>query len=337
MVTKRPTPAPGPNDILVEVKAIALNPVDHIQRKNGFNVSRYPKILGSDIAGIVKAVGSNVASDSPRVGDRVTAYAPSWFSKDSNDYGAFQKMVLIPSENITTIPDWMSFNQASMIPLAVLTAWFSFFTCGVARDASFAEADKQGILIWGVGGSVGSATLQIAKSMGFHVYATASQRHHAYLKDLGKGPGKVSLFDYKDKDVVDKIIRAVKDDGVTMHQGIEAAAGNMGDCLRILRATKGAATAQLAAAPFSLALLWHRLVPSCWSGASVRFVTITDDHKTGGIFFVFRTWLAARLAAGEFVPSPQAQVVPGGLGGIQAGLDLWSEGVSGVKLVVELP
>ena len=147
------------------------------------------------------------------------------------------------------------------------------------------------------------------------------------------------MFDYKDKDVVEKIIKAVKDDGVKVYQAIEAAAGNMKDCLRILRATKGdkSVTAKLAAAPFSFALLWHSMVPTFWSGASVQFVKILDDKALGGFHFVFRAWLGPKLASGELVPSPQIQVVPGGLAGIQAGLDLWSKGVSGVKLVVELP
>ena len=232
----------------------------------------------------------------------------------------------------------MTFNQASLLPLAVLTSWFSFFTCGVARDASFNTADKQGILIWGVGGSVGSIALQIAKSLGFCVYATASKKHHAYLQALGQGPGTVRLFDYKDKDVVQQIIRAVKDDGVKMHQAIEAAAGNLKDCICILRETRGdrSVTPKIACAPFSLALIWYRMLPTWWSGASIKFVHVEDDKNAGTFHFVFRTWLGPKLASGALVPSPQVQVVPGGLAGIQAGLDILSKGVSGVKLVVEL-
>ena len=222
--------------------------------------------------------------------------------------------------------------------MAVATAWYSLFTCGVARDTSFGPADKKGILIWGVGGSVGSAALQIAKSLGFFVYATASRKHHAYLQELGKGPGKVRLFDYKDKDAADQIVRAVQEDGVELHQAVEAAAGNLGDILRVLRATRAGrpAPARVAAAPFSLALLWHTMVvPSGGSGAAVQCVKILQDPE--GSKFVLRAWLAPRLAAGDFVPSPQIQLVPGGLAGIQDGLDLWAKGVSGVKLVVEVP
>ena len=55
----------------------------------------------------------------------------------------------------------------------------------------------------------------------------ASRKHHAYLQDLGLGPGTIRLFDYKERNVVRKIISAVKDGGVKVHQAIEAAAGNM--------------------------------------------------------------------------------------------------------------
>ena len=73
VVAKRATPTPGPKEILIEVHSIALNPLDHLQRKTGFNIPKYPRILGSDVAGVVKAVGSNIPANSPRVGDLVTA------------------------------------------------------------------------------------------------------------------------------------------------------------------------------------------------------------------------------------------------------------------------
>ncbi len=100
-------------------------------------------------------------------------------------------------ENMTAIPDAITFNQASLLPqaLAVVTAWFSFFTCGVSHDTLFNPADKQGILIWGVGGSVGSVALQIAKSVGFYVYATACQPKTSCLSPrLGAGAGNNQII-----------------------------------------------------------------------------------------------------------------------------------------------
>jgi hypothetical protein len=58
----RPTPTPGPDDLLIEVKSIALNPIDHYMRDMGFVIASYPAIVGSDIAGVVLSAGSAVPS-----------------------------------------------------------------------------------------------------------------------------------------------------------------------------------------------------------------------------------------------------------------------------------
>lgn len=66
-VEKRATPEPGPNEVLIEVKAVALNPVDYAQRDLGMPpVPIYPAVIGSDAAGVVVKVGSNVPNGLPR-------------------------------------------------------------------------------------------------------------------------------------------------------------------------------------------------------------------------------------------------------------------------------
>lgn len=59
-IGERPTPTLAATEILVQVKAIALNPVDHFQRDRGFGIDKYPTVLGSDVAGVVVQVGANV-------------------------------------------------------------------------------------------------------------------------------------------------------------------------------------------------------------------------------------------------------------------------------------
>lgn len=230
-----------------------------------------------------------------------------------------------------------------MLPLAVYTAWYAMLVNEVPRDAAYQASDKKGILIWGVGGSVGSVALQLAKSMGFHIYATASATHHPYLQTLGNGTGKVTLFDYKDADVVQKVVAAAKGDGVVVDQGIEAAAGNLGDMISILNQTKGAAGwgqyAKIASAPFSPIMLWHTMLcPSLFSGVRVKFVEPPKDEKVmhGDLAYFYTTWLPRVLASGDLVPSPRLQAAPGGLKGIQDGLDELKKKVSWVKIVLEL-
>ena len=85
-IEDRPNPIPGPDDLLVDVKTVALNPVD-IYMRAGFMVSKYPHVLGSDIAGPVLAVGDAVPQDSPfrQPGARVSAFASMFYERDSLD------------------------------------------------------------------------------------------------------------------------------------------------------------------------------------------------------------------------------------------------------------
>jgi NADPH:quinone reductase-like Zn-dependent oxidoreductase len=225
-----------------------------------------------------------------------------------------------------------------MLPMAVSTGWLAFFNLGIPKEASYQESDKKGILIWSVASSVGSATLQIAKSMGFHVYATASPKHHEYLQTLGNGPGKITLFDYNDKDVVAKIVKAAKDDGIVLDKAI-LATGSIDKCVQVLKQTKGDSSvlAKIASIPWSFGLLWWNVFPK-WRKTSVTFVEPigTVDEKKATYQFMFNKWLKEKLVDGGLVPSPKAQVMQGGIGAAQEGLVEWKKGVSGVKVVIEI-
>src|SRR6201999_3870967 len=85
--------------------------------------------------------------------------------------------------------------------------------------------------------------VQIARSMGYTVYATASPRHHELVKKLGAK----EVFDYKEIDVVEKIIETAKRDGLTFQSAYDAA-GALAQITEILKALKGSATAKIASA-----------------------------------------------------------------------------------------
>lgn len=87
----------------------------------------------------------------------------------------------------------------------------------------------------------GSAALQIAKSMAFTVYTTAGEKPHGYLKSLGAS----RTFDYKAENVVEMIMKAAKEDGLTVHMGYDAV-DQLKPCLEILKATNGERIAKLA-------------------------------------------------------------------------------------------
>ena len=326
-VTHRPTPTPGPNELLIEVKSIALNPIDHYQRDIGFSIASYPAIPGSDVAGVVISACSSVPANAPQPGTRVSAFAPCFFVQGAPDYGALQTRVLVPAVNAVELPEGMTFNEASLLPMAVVTAWSGWYTIGLPRDTAYTTPDKQGMLVWGGASSIGSAAIQAAKMMGFRVYTTASEKHHDYLKELGAS----KTFDYKGERVVENIIKAAKADGVTVDNGFDAV-GQLPSSLEILKALKGEKTAKLASAtPIP------EDTPKV-AGVEAKFVAapLDEAERTEFFHFVFRVWLKEKLEKREFVPSPRIQVVEGGLESAQKALDILKKGVSGVKLVLEV-
>lgn len=327
-VSKRPTPTPGPGDLLVEVKSIALNPVDYYQRDMGFPpIDHFPTVLGSDIAGTVVSAGSSVPSDAPKPGTRVAAFATSFYSKGLPNYGSFQTHVLVPSANVVPLPSNISFNEAALLPMAVATAWAGWYTVGLSRDTAYTAKDKKGLLVWGGASSIGSGAIQVAKSFGFNIYVTASEKHHEYLKGLGAS----KVFDYKSEDVVQNIVKAAKADGVTVQVGFDAI-GQVESCAEILKELKGDGTAKLATAKPP-----PEDTPKV-DGVEVKFVypPVDEKERTEHFHFVFGVWLKEKLEKGEYVPSPKVQIVGRGLESIDKGLDELKKGVSGVKLVVEV-
>ncbi|KAI9729890.1 MAG: hypothetical protein M1818_008330 [Claussenomyces sp. TS43310] len=326
-IVHRPTPKPGPNELLIEVKSIALNPVDWKQIAWGVAIASYPAILGSDVAGTVLSTGSSVPADAPQPGTRVAAFAPCFFAEGAPDYGAFQTRVLVPASNVVPLPQGFSFNDASLLPMAVLTAMSGWNTNGVPRSTAYTAADKKGVLVWGGASSIGSAAIQTANLMGFAVYATASEKHHTYLKSLGAS----KLFDYRDEDVVRKIVKAVEEDGVSLQLGYDAV-GQVQSCVDVLKELKGEGTARLAAA-----LPLSEDSPKA-EGVEVKFIAPLADETQRTEFsnFVFRVWLKEALENGKFVPSPKIKVIEGGLEAVNKGLDELKKGVSGLKLVLEV-
>ena len=324
-VTHRPTPTPGPDELLIEVKSIALNPIDYYQRDFGFAIETYPAVPGSDVAGVILSAGSSAGPY--KSGMRVAAFAPCFFMKGAPDYGAFQTRVLVPAAAVVPLPMSMSFNEGSLLPMAVQTTWSGWYSVGLPRDTPYTPDDRQGMLVWGGASSVGSAALQVARLIGFSVYVTASEKHHEYMKSLGAR----RVFDYRDEDVVSKIVRAAKDDGVILKTGFDAA-GETKKCIDILKEFKGDGTAKLAEAkPLS------EDSPQV-DGVQVAFVLAPADRQERLEYsrFVFGVWLKEKLETGEFVPSPKLKVVEGGLQSVNKALDELKAGVSGTKLVLEV-
>ncbi|KAL8960313.1 MAG: hypothetical protein Q9183_005483, partial [Haloplaca sp. 2 TL-2023] len=233
-VSDRPTPTPSPNEILIETKAIAVNPEDFYQRDLGMPPTpSFPAVLGEDVAGVVVSCGSSVPNPPP-TGSRVVAFASSFYN-GSADHGAFQKMVVARYEGVISLPEKFTFEEGAVAPLAVLTALSAYSTLDIPLETKFSKEDKQGILIWGASSSVGTMAVQSAKTMGYTVYATAGAHNLKYVKSLGAS----AAFDYKASDVVEKIAAQAKSDGVTLRTAHVIVDGALQPTLDVLKITKG--------------------------------------------------------------------------------------------------
>src|SRR6267142_2617053 len=168
-----PAPAPRPRDILVEVRAAGLNPVDFKFRQGKLRAILRPKlplVLGNELAGEVIAVGSCVKRF--RVGDRVFARV----AKDRA--GAFAEQACIDEDDAAHMPRNLDFTAAAAVPLAGLTALQAL------RDELHVKPGQK-VFISGGAGGVGTFAIQIAKWLGVHVTTTASKRGEALVRSLG--------------------------------------------------------------------------------------------------------------------------------------------------------
>ncbi|KAL8870957.1 MAG: hypothetical protein Q9174_003116 [Haloplaca sp. 1 TL-2023] len=327
-LASRPTPTPAPYEILIETKAIAVNPVDYYQRDLGRPPNPFfPAVLGEDVAGIVVSCGSYVPN-APEPGTRVLAFASSFYQSGSADHGAFQKMVVARFEGVIPFPEKLTFEEGSIMPLAVLTALSAYTTLGMPLEKRISPVDKEGFLVWGASSSVGTFAVQTAKTMGYTVYATAGSHNLEYVKSLGAS----AAFDYKAGDVGEKIAAQAKADGVQLRTAHVCVEGALQQTLDVLKITKGDGAAKVAHAA-----LLPEPMPTL-EGTEIKFTFPPTDPEVRNkhILKCFHGWLKDGLATGAVVPSPRVRVIEGGLGGLNEALNELSKGVSGTKLVVSV-
>ena len=151
-----------PRDVLVEVAAVSVNPVD-VKRRQALPPASTPVILGFDAAGVVTALGSQVSTLS--VGDEV------WYAGDISRPGTNAQFHAVDERLVSRKPRSLSFADAAALPLTTITAWESLF------DRFTLTQESQGdLIIMGGAGGVGSVMIQLAKALtGVRVIATASR------------------------------------------------------------------------------------------------------------------------------------------------------------------
>jgi NADPH:quinone reductase-like Zn-dependent oxidoreductase len=354
-VRNSPYPSPGPGQLLLRVRAAAVNPLDAIVQSNGRFMYRwlaYPVVLGEDVSGDVVAVGSGVERFA--VGDRVVGYTIGLEKgRDPVAEGGFQQYAIVEEALAAPVPASLTHAEAAVLPLAVSTAAAALFEAGqlalpVSSLGAGEERDET-VVIWGGATSVGGNAIQLARAAGYRVVTTASPRNHTRLLALGAA----AVVDYRAPDAVDAVVRAV---GGSRVAGVVAiAVGSAEPCVSIAART-GARRVALTSPSVSFydqprrggvsgrrTRLLARLVGSnvalqarcAIRGIRARFVwgSAIADSPVGPA--LWRDHLPTALASGTHVPYPSPRIVHGGLGGVQQAIDLLRGGVSAEKLVVE--
>ncbi|QQZ42811.1 zinc-binding alcohol dehydrogenase family protein [Pseudomonas sp. SK3(2021)] len=172
-----PEPVAGPRDLLVEVKAISVNPVDTKVRQNVQPEGGAAKVLGWDVAGVVKAVGSAVSLF--KAGDKVF-YAGSIARAGGNS-----ELHVVDERIVGHMPKSLGFAEAAALPLTAITAWELLFE---RLQIAEGQADRQqSLLIVGAAGGVGSILTQLASQLtGLKVIGTASRAEtQDWVRELG--------------------------------------------------------------------------------------------------------------------------------------------------------
>jgi len=197
-VEEVPNPAPGPDQVLVRVRAVGVNPVDTYVRKGAY--ARRPKLPytpGADAAGIVQAVGHGVVRFVP--GQRVYITGTV-----AGAYGACAELAVCDPAQAHPLPDSVSFEQGAAVGVPYGTAYRAIFQRAEARPG-------ESVLVHGGSGGVGTAAIQLARAAGMVVLATAgTERGLAHLAAMGAA----HAFNHSAPDYADRIMEATGGLGV---------------------------------------------------------------------------------------------------------------------------
>ncbi|KAM5538085.1 hypothetical protein V8D89_008282 [Ganoderma adspersum] len=321
------TPRPGPGEILVKVKATALNPLDWKIQSWGLFIEKYPAVLGFDAAGTIAQVGEDVPVSSFAVGDRYDVVKKT-------TQGTFTEYFVLPSKFVVKLPASTSFEDGATILSGVATAAFPLYNqdpaaASARMTAPWLEGGRgkyagKPILVLAGAGSMGQFVIQFARLSGFSPIITTASLHNApFLQTLGA------------THVLDR---------------------NLPSDQLIAEATK------LARGPFEIvydAISTPDTLGVAYAltarGGSLVVVLPAEElatkakedgkhvHMANGLFIIpanhgiGRTLLDALpslLVSGDIKPN-RTEVLPGGLNGVVGGLErLKNNQVSGVKLVV---
>jgi NADPH:quinone reductase-like Zn-dependent oxidoreductase len=223
-------PLRAPDDVRIRVRAAALNHLDLLVADGLPGVDyQFPHVVGCDAAGVVDAVGPSVTTVVP--GDRVMvnpglscgSCAACLEGEESlcrtfrvlgeHVSGTIAELVVVPEANIARVPDAMPWDRAAAFSLTTLTAWRMLTTRAGLRPG-------ETVLIWGIGGGVAQAALQIAKLLGGFAIVTSGAAHKL---EAARRLGADAVLDHGNVDVVAEVRR------LTDGRGADVAVDSVGE------------------------------------------------------------------------------------------------------------
>jgi NADPH:quinone reductase-like Zn-dependent oxidoreductase len=188
-------PEPGAREVVVDVAAAGINPVDTYFREGAYSPYTLPIVPGVDVAGTVSAVGDAV--EDYAVGDRVLGTGLS-----RNHQGACAERVAVPTDRLAHLPEGVDLVEAGGAGVVAVTAFRALIDHAGLEPA-------ESVLVHGGSGGVGHAAVQIAAATGARVVTTAAPRYHDRVAALGAD----RVFDYGHDDLRDAV-RDAADGGV---------------------------------------------------------------------------------------------------------------------------
>jgi NADPH2:quinone reductase len=243
VIEQRPTPVPGPGQVVVDVRAMGVNFVDGLICQGRYQMKpAAPYVPGGELAGVVSAVADDVTRVS--VGDRIMAMC---------GFGAFAEQVAVNSASVEPIPTGLGFGQAAAFIQSYSTAWFT-----MTRRTSVSEGEW--VLVLGAGGGIGLASVDVGVALGAKVIAAAST---AEKLAAARSMGAAATIAYEEEDLKTKA-REISGGGVDVV--IDSVGGRHSE--PALRATRkfgrlcviGFASGPIATVPLNQVLLNNRTV-----------------------------------------------------------------------------
>ncbi|KAG7285046.1 hypothetical protein NEMBOFW57_009666 [Staphylotrichum longicolle] len=332
--TDVPEPAISPDEILVKVRAVAINPTDHMHIDA---ISPSGSIIGCDYAGEVFKVGSNAAR-SWSVGDRVAGAVHGGLFPDR---GAFAEYLKVDSDLAWKVPADVDDAAAATFGVSAVTAMLGLNArLGLPYPGEKHDIQRQQpapvIFIYGGSTAAGLFAIQVAKLAGCTVITTASP----HSTDLVTSYGADAVFDYHDPDVAAAIVKQYPDISIAVDCFSKGRSFSISDT--VLKNSKGKLITLLQPPKPTYPGVEHEFIlaytlfghPFQWlPPIGPRWPAIPDDRKALARFYA----TLPQLVSDKKLRAPPVFLEEGGWNGILTGLDKLRAGkVSGGKIVVKL-